>query len=163
MALYKRSRKDKDRVEVIATNNVVNILVDDPRLVDTQQSLAEILYKIGTSLQELRNNVAWLYEYGGTGSGSGGGGSKSGSDTAKFECLNKELSKNGSDDIIYISDNKIMVKYRIFQKKGNELYSHSVFVNGVAKIKGQPLKSNQDTYVTLSELDFLRKQLMVTT
>lgn len=160
MAIYKRSRRDKDRVEVIATNNVANILVDDPRLVDTQQSLAEILYKIGTNLQELRNNVAWLYEYGGTGSGSGGGGNKSGSDTAKFECLNKELTKNGSDDIIYISDNKIMVKYRIFQKKGSELYSHSVFVNGVAKIKGQPLKSNQDTYVTLSDLSITENNVI---
>lgn len=149
MGIVKKNRKT-GKAEIIATTNAANILVDDPRLVEVQASLADVLSDQGSTIEELKGNIKWLYKYGGTGSGNGSGGS--GGVAAKFEVLNSELTVSGIDNIIYISETKFLVKYRIFQQKGTSTYNHSVYLNGNKIISNEPIRTNQETPLTLTNL-----------
>ena len=136
--------------EVIATTSTSNINIDDPRLVVEKTPLSDILVDFKSQITNLNQYVKWLYKYGGTGSGGSGGAGQS--KNAFVEVLNTNLISLNNDNIIYISENKLLVKYRIFQQFGTYTYRHTVTVNGKKIVDSQSLKSNIEASIALTDL-----------
>ena len=136
--------------EVIATTSTSNIEIDDPRIVVEKTPLSDVLFEWGNQITLLNQYVKWLYKYGGTGSGGSGGGGTSRS--AYIEVLNNNLVSSNNDNIIYVSEERLILKYRIFQQYGTYTYRHSVVVNDVKVVDSQSLKSNVEASITLNNL-----------
>lgn len=147
--ILKVNRKTGKEV-VIATTSASNIDVDDPRLIIEKTPLSDVLYSHQSQITTLQQNVKWLYKYGGT--GAGGNGSGGGSRNAYIEVLNNNLVTVSNDNIIYESDNKLVLKYRIFQQGGSYTYHHTLIVNNKKLVNNQPLRTNVEASIVLDNL-----------
>lgn len=135
---------------IIATTSTSNIEVDDPRIVLEKKPLSDVLFDYSNKITKLSSYVKWLYKYGGTGSGGGSGGG--GVPNAYIEVLNNNLVTSGNTNVIYESANSLALKYRIFQQGGTYTYTHTIIVNNQKIVDNQPLRSNVEASIVLSNL-----------
>lgn len=139
--------------EVLGTTNASNIVVDDPTIVSGVTSLSNVISKTNAAVQELRGNVKWLYKYGGTGTGGGtGSGSGSAAAQSNFLVTNTNLTISDTDNIIYISDTSMIVKYKIFHPSNNIKFVHSVYVNDILTVNSKNITSNVINQLELANL-----------
>lgn len=137
--------------EILASTNASNILLDDPLVVEKPTVLSEVIHQQNITISELKSNVKWLYKYGGTGSGGGGGGGGGGTNSY-FELISPNSMEVGGDRVVYISDTKVVLKYKIFQRVGSSKYRHTITMDGTVLKSDEPLSSNVDATLTLLSL-----------
>lgn len=139
--------------EVLGVTNSTNIIVDDPFIVTGATTLSDILLKQKSDVEMLKSNVKWLYKYGGTGSGGGTGGGGTVASRSYFQVTNTSLVTSGTDNVIYVSENNIIIRYKIFNPSNNIRFTHSVYLNDQLLADGSPIYSNVVNQVVLSNLN----------
>lgn len=151
--MIKIFNRETGEFEVVASSNASNIIVDDPSIVSGATPLSTVLTKTNAAVQELRSNVKWLYKYGGTGSGGGTGGGGTVASRSRIEVTNSNLTTSGTDKVIYLSEDSLVVRYKIFNPSNNIKFTHSVYINDSLIKSSEIINSNIVYQVNLQSLD----------
>lgn len=151
--MLKIYNRETGEYELVASNNASNIIVDDPAIVSGETPLSTVLSKTNAAVQELRGNVKWLYKYGGTGSGGGTGGGGTVAANSRIEVTNTDLVTSETDKVIYVSENSLIVKYRIFNPSNNIKFTHSVYFNDALLKNSESINSNVVYQISLQNLN----------